>query len=125
MKKALNEENLNIYGYGGYQVRDVIHAKDLARLFLEFIREPKKGEVYNVGGGRENSISLLESFDLIEKITGKKVDYSYGNQRKADHQWWISDINKVKTHYDWDIKIGLEEIFREIYEALAPNFGSE
>jgi CDP-paratose 2-epimerase len=68
IKKALTGEVLTIYGYKGYQVRDVIHARDLARLFYEFVNNPRPGEVYNVGGGRGNSISLLEAIDLIEEI---------------------------------------------------------
>ena len=71
IKKALSGEKLTVYGYGGYQVRDVVIAADLAELFLEFINNPHPGEVYNVGGSRQNSISLLESFDLIES-TAKK-----------------------------------------------------
>lgn len=123
IKKALTGEKLTVYGYKGYQVRDVIHAADLAKLFLEYIKKPRPGEVYNIGGGRGNSISMLESFDLIEEITGKKMKYEYGEQRKADHQWWISNINKARTHYpNWDIKIGLKEVFKDIYKTLAPEF---
>lgn len=117
VRKALTGDVLNIYGYGGYQVRDVIHARDLARLFFEFITNPKPGEVYNVGGGRKNSTSLLEAIDLIEEITGKKMNYRLEKEREADHIWWISNINKAKNHYNWDVKIGLKEIFSEIHEA--------
>ncbi|MCK4335619.1 MAG: NAD-dependent epimerase, partial [Candidatus Aenigmarchaeota archaeon] len=74
---------------------------------------------YNVGGARQNSISLLESFDLIEDITGKKMNYVLGPEREADHIWWISNINKAKRHFPgWDIRIGLKEVFTEIYEAF-------
>lgn len=123
VKKALTGEELTVYGYEGYQVRDVIHAADLAKLFYEFVKNPRPGEVYNIGGSRKNSISLLESFDLIEEITGKKINYEQGEERKADHIWWISDINKAKTHFpNWGIEISLEEVFEEIYETLAPNY---
>jgi CDP-paratose 2-epimerase len=119
VKKALSGEMLNVYGYGGYQVRDVIHARDLAILFYRFVEKPRPGEVYNVGGSIRNSISLLESFDLIEQVTGKKLRYQNAPEREADHIWWISNINKVKSHYPgWDIKIGLKEVFTDIYEAL-------
>jgi CDP-paratose 2-epimerase len=119
VKKALTGETLTVFGHGGYQVRDVIHARDLAILFHEFIKNPRPGEVYNIGGSRKNSISLLESFDLIEEITGKKMNYKLGPEREADHIWWISNINKAKNHYPrWDIKISLKEVFEEIYEAL-------
>ncbi len=123
VKLALTGEKLTIYGYEGYQVRDVIHAADLSKLFYEFVKNPRPGEVYNVGGSRNNSISLLESLDLIEKITGKRIDYEYGEERKADHIWWISDIGKAKTHFpDWKLEKSLREIFQEIYEALSPKY---
>lgn len=121
IKKAITGEELTIFGHGGYQVRDVIHARDLAKLFLEFVNNPRPGEVYNIGGARKNSISLLEAITLIEKVTGKTMNYRHGPEREADHIWWISDINKAKTHYPgWDIKVGLKETFTEIYEALLP-----
>lgn len=123
IKKALTGEKLTIFGHGGYQVRDVIHAQDLARLFSEFIKNPKPGEVYNVGGSRENSISLLEAMDLIEEITNKRVNFELGQEREGDHIWWISNINKAKFHYpSWSIRIKLKELFTEIYEVLAPAY---
>ncbi|RLJ09137.1 MAG: NAD-dependent epimerase [Candidatus Aenigmatarchaeota archaeon] len=119
MKKALTGEELTIFGYEGYQVRDVIHAKDLAKLFFEFIKNPRPGGVYNVGGSRKNSISLLEAMDLIEEITGKRIKYKLGPEREADHIWWITNISKAKQHFpNWDIRITLREVFEEIYEAL-------
>lgn len=120
IKKAISGEKLTIFGHGGYQVRDVIHAEDLAKLFYEFIKNPGHGNVYNIGGGRKNSISLLESIELIEKITGNKMNYQLGPEREADHIWWISNINRAKEHYPkWDIRIGLEETFNEIYTVLS------
>lgn len=120
VKKALTGEKLTVYGYGGYQVRDVIHARDLAGLFLRFVEKPRPGEVYNVGGGRRNSISLLEAFELIEEVTGRRIQYELGQQREADHIWWISNIGKAKSHYPgWDVKLGLKQVFVEIYETLS------
>jgi len=121
VKKALTGEKLTIFGYEGYQVRDVIHARDLARLFLKYLQNPRPGEVYNVGGSRKNSISLLESIDLIEELTGQSMNYEHGKRREADHQWWISDITKVKNHYDWAIERDLETIFSEIVDTLEEN----
>jgi CDP-paratose 2-epimerase len=118
VRKALKNEEVTIYGYGGYQVRDVIHAHDLARLFYEFIKNPRPGEVYNVGGGRDNSISLLEAIDLIEEITGKRLRYKQGPPREGDHIWWITNMRKLKNHYPgWNITLNLRQIFKEIYEA--------
>jgi len=119
VKKALTGDTLTIFGHGGYQVRDVIHARDIAKLFYEFIKNPRPGEVYNIGGSRKNSISLLESIDLIEEITGERIKYKLGAEREADHIWWMSNINKAKTHFPkWDVRMGLKEIFTEIYEGV-------
>jgi len=119
VKLALTGEELTVYGYEGYQVRDVIHARDLADLFVRYLESPRSGEVYNVGGGRENSISLRESFDLIEDVTGEELHYTHGEKRKADHQWWISDLSKVRSHYPgWDLSYDLRDIFTEITEVL-------
>lgn len=88
----------------------------MAKLFYEFIKDPRSGEVYNVGGGRKNSISLLETIDLIEKITGKRIKYDLGPFREGGHIWWITNISKARSHYsNWDIRIGLEKIYKEIY----------
>jgi len=120
VKLALTGEELTIYGYEGYQVRDVVHARDLADLFRRYIESPRRGEVYNVGGGRENSISLRESFDLIEGVTGRQLSYHHGEEREADHQWWISDLSKVRRHYpSWELKYDLRDIFEDIAGALA------
>ncbi|MBI1748574.1 MAG: NAD-dependent epimerase/dehydratase family protein [Acidobacteria bacterium] len=118
VRKNLTGELLRIYGYKGKQVRDVIHARDLALLFKKFAEAPRPGEVYNIGGGRKNSISLLEAIKLIEGITGKRMKYEFAPEREADHKVYISDISKARAHYDWDIKIGLQEIFEEIVAAL-------
>lgn len=119
VRKALTGEKLTIYGHGGFQVRDVIHAGDLAKLFFEFISHPRPGQVYNVGGSRQNSISLLEAIDLIERITGKRINYVNGPERDADHIWWITNLDKARSHYpNWNLKFGLSEIFSEIYERL-------
>lgn len=119
VKKALTGEKLTLYGHQGYQVRDVIHARDLASLFYEFVIHPRPGEVYNVGGGRDNSVSLLEAIELVEEITGKTLTYSYGQEREGDHIWWISNLNKVKHHYPkWRLQNNLQAIFTEIYEDL-------
>jgi len=119
VKLALTGEELTVFGYEGYQVRDVIHARDLADLFRRYLESPRSGEVYNVGGGRDNSISLRESFDLIEEVTGNRIRYTHGDRREADHQWWITDLSKVHNHYpDWEIDRDLQEIFEEIAAVL-------
>jgi CDP-paratose 2-epimerase len=105
-----------IFGYKGKQVRDNIHSFDVARAIDCFIREPRPGEVYNLGGGRGNSCSILESFDMVESITGKPMKYEYVEKnREGDHICYISDLSKLKRHYpEWDITVGLEQIFEQI-----------
>jgi CDP-paratose 2-epimerase len=109
----------NIYGYKGKQVRDNIHSFDVVRFIDEFIKEPRNGEVYNLGGGRNNSCSILEAFSIVESITGKKMNYEYVDKsREGDHICYISDLSKMKNHYpDWDITISLKEIFEQIVYA--------
>ncbi len=119
VRVALQEDPLTLYGYKGKQVRDVIHARDLADLFVRYIEDPTPGGVYNIGGGRKNSISLLEAIDLIEEITGLTMDYSHGPGREADHQWWISDLSRVKADYpNWKQEMTVEDTFEEIAHNL-------
>lgn len=101
-----------IYGYKGKQVRDNIHSYDVAR----FINFPKIGEVYNIGGRRQNSISVLEAFGAIEDISGKQMIYEYvGEPRSGDHICYISNLTKIQTHYPgWAITRDLPTIFCEI-----------
>ncbi len=108
-----------IFGYKGKQVRDNIHSFDVARFAEEFINAPRIAEVYNIGGGRNNSCSILESFEKVEGLTGKKMNYEYVDKnREGDHMCYISDLSKMKNHYpDWDITKSLDDIFREIVES--------
>jgi len=105
-----------IYGYKGKQVRDNIHSLDVARFIAAFAANPRCGEVYNLGGGRANSCSILEAFDIVERMTGKKMNYKYVDEpRKGDHICYISNLTKMRTHYpEWDISVSLEKIFEEI-----------
>lgn len=109
----------HIFGYKGKQVRDNIHSYDVANFIYEFIKTPRIAEVYNLGGGRENSISILEAFQLIQSISGKKMDYEYTEKNRiGDHICYISDLSKMKAHYpQWEITKDLETTFTEIYEA--------
>jgi CDP-paratose 2-epimerase len=89
-----------VYGYKGKQVRDNIHSFDVARFMDEFIQAPRHGEVYNLGGGRGNSCSILEAFSYIEAYSGKKMTYEYVDKnRDGDHICYISNLTKMKTHY--------------------------
>jgi CDP-paratose 2-epimerase len=109
-----------VFGYGGKQVRDNIHSADLVDAFAAFIRAPRAGEVYNIGGSRHSNCSMLEAINLCEEISGRRLDWKYEeNNRIGDHIWWISDVRKFQGHYpDWKFRYGLREILEEIYEAV-------
>lgn len=106
-----------IYGYKGKQVRDNIHAYDVARFIEQFYNAPRIGEVYNIGGGRENSCSILEAFEAASALSGQPMHYEYVDKaREGDHICYISDLSKIKSHYpDWSISKSLPTIFEEIY----------
>jgi CDP-paratose 2-epimerase len=108
-----------VYGYKGKQVRDNIHAYDVARFIEAFAQNPRPGEVYNLGGGRANSVSILEAFDRAAALTGKRMDYEYVDQNRAgDHICYISDLRKTKAHYPgWHITKSLDDIFAEIVQS--------
>ncbi|MFT6054443.1 MAG: CDP-paratose 2-epimerase [Candidatus Endobugula sp.] len=105
-----------IYGYKGKQVRDNIHSLDVARFINAFFQDPRFGEVYNIGGGRDNSTSILEAFDRVAAITGKAMKYQYSEiNREGDHMCYISDLSKMKDHYpNWGITKSLQTVFEEI-----------
>jgi CDP-paratose 2-epimerase len=105
-----------VYGYKGKQVRDNIHSHDVACFAEEFIKAPRIAEVYNCGGGRENSCSILEAFAHVESRTGKSMQFEYVDKsREGDHICYISDLSKMRSHYpNWGITKSLDEIFDEI-----------
>ncbi len=119
VKCNLEEKEYTIFGYKGKQVRDNIHSYDVARFIEEFINAPRVAEVYNLGGGKENTCSILEAFDIISDISGKEMKYKYDtNNRIGDHICYYSDLRKMKTHYpNWDITKSLRDTFEEIYQA--------
>jgi CDP-paratose 2-epimerase len=109
----------NIYGYGGKQVRDHIHACDVARFVEEFIKAPRPGEVYNCGGGRANSCSILEAFERVSAVTGKTLKHTYVDEaRRGDHLCYISDTRKMRRDYPhWSVTKSLDDCIREIADA--------
>lgn len=119
IKCNLEERKYSIFGYKGKQVRDNIHSADVVAFIAKFIGDPRNGEVYNIGGGRSNSISIIESFQLIESISGKPMVYDYVEQnRQADHICYISDLSRAHRHYpNWEITRDLQTTFEEIYRA--------
>ena len=119
VKTIINEKKYSVFGYKGKQVRDNIHSNDVVRAFHEFIKKPQVGgNVYNLGGGRNNSCSILEAIHLIEKISEKKSNYKILKQnRLGDHIWWISDNSKFKKHFPkWKINISLSQSLEKMIE---------
>jgi CDP-paratose 2-epimerase len=119
VKVAVRDEPYTIYGYKGKQVRDQIHSGDVVSAFDAFARDPRAGEPYNLGGGRENSASVLESIAAVEAITGTKIRRSFVEQnRRGDHICYISDLRKLTAHYpEWKITRRLDDIIVEMVEA--------
>ena len=129
VKVALSGGTYTVYGYKGKQVRDNIHSHDVVRAIEEFAANPRPGEVYNLGGGRENSISMLEAIAKIEQITGKKLNWKYADQNRiGDHICYISNLAKFRSHYpNWFITVGVETILHQIMDNQsnrAPNQGN-
>ena len=119
VKCIVNDKPYTIFGYKGKQVRDNIHSWDLVNMFWHFHQNPKPGEVYNAGGGRSNSTSILEAIDTINRIAGTNwSNYSISEQNRiGDHIWYISDLIKFKRDYpNWDITISLEETIKQMVE---------
>ncbi len=114
---AVSGKPYTIYGYKGKQVRDQIHSRDVAALFLHFFRNPRQGEVYNLGGGRANSISVLETIDALAQM-GFRLQYDYKPENRiGDHICYISDLRKLRSHFpDWNLSYDLPRILTEIVE---------
>jgi CDP-paratose 2-epimerase len=123
VKVGVRGERYTIYGYEGKQVRDNIHSRDVIRAMEAFAANPRPGEVYNLGGGRENSISILEAISMVEAMTGKPFHHTYNPEpRVGDHICYISDLRKLRSHYpQWSITVSLEEMVREMVEAEMAN----
>jgi CDP-paratose 2-epimerase len=119
IKCNLEEKEYTVFGYKGKQVRDNIHSYDVARFIEEFIAAPRIAEVYNIGGGKNNSCSVLEAFDLIASISGKPMKYKYDEtNRIGDHICYYSDLRKMQHHYpNWGITKTLKETVEEIYQS--------
>jgi CDP-paratose 2-epimerase len=119
VKCNLEGRDYKIFGYQGKQVRDNIHSADVAGFMFEFFQSPRRGEVYNLGGGKENSCSICEAFEMAEACTGKKQISTYVDQaRSADHICYYSDLSKMQAHYPkWKLTRSLPQIFQEIADS--------
>ena len=118
VKCNIEEKQYNIFGYKGKQVRDNIHSSDVIKFIDLFIANPKIAEVYNIGGGKDNSCSIIEAFELTEQITGKKMKYEYvDDNRIGDHICYYSDLSKMKLHYpEFGITKDLNYIITNIFK---------
>lgn len=127
VKCNLEGDNYNIYGYKGKQVRDNIHSEDVAALMMAFWKSPRAGEVYNLGGGKANSCSIWEAFQIVESVTGKKQRYTYVEQnRVGDHICYYSDLRKIQAHYpEWRIAHSLPNIIEEIAASWPKRYSSK
>lgn len=116
VKVQLQGRTYKIFGYKGKQVRDNIHSYDVACAIEAIYRNPRCGAVYNLGGGRANSCSILEAFDRVAQLTGKTMQYEYlDKNREGDHICYISDLKRLKTDYpEWSVTKSLDDIFLEI-----------
>jgi len=121
VKTAMAGETYEVLGYKGKQVRDQIHSHDVVSAFTHFIDDPRPGEVYNLGGERANSASILECFSLVEKELGRPVPWVYRDEpRRGDHICYISNMAKFRRHYpSWAPRYSLTDIVRELVEAEA------
>jgi CDP-paratose 2-epimerase len=113
---ALQEGPYTIFGYKGKQVRDQIHSYDVINAFWHFAQDPRPGEVYNLGGGKENAASLIECVQMIESRTGKKPKLTYTEENRiGDHICYYSDLKKLRSHYPtWDLTYTLDDIVDEM-----------
>jgi CDP-paratose 2-epimerase len=122
-KAASEGRTYTIYGYKGKQVRDNIHSADVISAINKFYRNPKSGAVYNIGGGKEGSVSILECIDRVENLLKKKINFHYTNQnRNGDHICYYSDCTKFRTDFpDWRIKHSIDDIFEELAKVYFSN----
>jgi CDP-paratose 2-epimerase len=116
VKVGVTGGTYSVFGYKAKQVRDNIHSCDVVRAIEEFAANPRPGEVYNLGGGRGNSVSMMEAIAKVEALTGRKMDWRYVDEnRKGDHICYISNLTKFKGHYpNWKITRGIDVIFEEL-----------
>ena len=120
VKRCISEKKYTIIGYNGNQVRDNIHSSDLVNCFWEYYKKPKKGAVYNIGGGKKCSCSVLEAIEIIQKKINKKIKINFIKKaRVGDHIWWITNNNKFKRDYpNFKMKYNLKKVIEELIENI-------
>ena len=120
VKSSLSKKKYSIIGYKGKQVRDNIHSYDLVNCFWEFYKKPRKGTIYNIGGGRYSNCSIIEALEMVEKLCNIKIKKEYINKsRVGDHIWYISDLRKFKKDYpNWKQKYNTKKIIEELIDSF-------
>lgn len=124
VKTQLSGRTYTVYGHKGKQVRDNIHSHDVARAIEAIYRNPRCGETYNLGGGRENACSILEAFTRVEEISRRPMSWTYRETpRDGDHICYISNLSRFESHYpEWSITRSLDDIFREVVAGWTQRF---
>jgi CDP-paratose 2-epimerase len=126
MRCAVTDTPYTVFGYGGKQVRDNIHAFDVVRAFGAVHERPRAAAVYNLGGGRASNVSMLEAIELCQQISGNTLDYTLSEEaRIGDHRWWISDLDEFQADFpEWSLTFGIEDVLRDIYDHNAEQWTS-
>ena len=123
VKSSLKKKKYSIFGYKGKQVRDNIHSYDVIKCFWNYFKKPRKGEIYNIGGGRKSNCSIIEALNYVEKLSNIKIKRIYKkSNRIGDHIWYISDTKKFRKHYpEWKQKYNNEKIIKELVYLFQKN----
>jgi CDP-paratose 2-epimerase len=118
MKCTVTGTPYTVFGYGGKQVRDNLHASDVVEAFAAFHSAPRAGAVYNLGGGRDSNVSMLEAIELCQRIAGRELSHTLsGEPRRGDHRWWISDLGGfIRDYPGWRVTLDVEASLREIHD---------
>ena len=120
VKCVVAQRPYTVFGHGGKQVRDNIHAADLIAAFDHVYRAPRVGEVYNIGGGPKVNCSMREAITLAESLSGRTLDWTYSDEERiGDHRWYVSDIRRFEQHYPgWSLSYSLHDIMAEMVEEI-------
>jgi CDP-paratose 2-epimerase len=118
MKCTVTGEKYTVFGYEGKQVRDNIHSADVVQAFQLFHERPRAAAVYNLGGGRESNVSMLEAIGKCQRIAGRELDWELSDQARAgDHRWWVSDLSEFQRDYPaFRLRYGIDDVLQEIHD---------
>jgi len=114
-KAAAQGRRYTIFGYKGKQVRDQIHSRDVIGAMAAFIERPRSGAVYNLGGGKGNSVSILESIERIHALSGVSLNWTLSDENRiGDHIVYYTDLRRFRADYpQWELTMSIDDIFEE------------